>query len=432
MSSLSQIINDPIQVINQATAPIQSPTFTGTVTVPTPTTGDNSSKLATTAFVRNSISALEYYYKEPQVYQSAALAQSHSTSMVFDASGNLYWSVLNYANASTSIMTSYIIKITPNGTSSQFASATTYGAQRSALAVDASGNIFWALTNSFNSSAPTGALFNYVYKITPAGTQTTFATTPALNTAADVALTIDTSGNIYWALSVSGAQQTSFTQTSLLYKMAPGFSGGGTPTLYQSVTSYCAYGTGLAFDTAGNLYWSMMNNYNGTTYFLTSYVYKITPAGTMTTFASVPTNGAEDGSLVMGADGNLYWAVCNVGNYTSILTGLTSYVYKITPAGALTTFASVQLNQAFGGKLAFDALGNLYWSLSVNASTGYDMIYKITSSGVVTTIASIPETVSAGGHSIIFDSAGNLYRSQSSAVSNTTTAYIYRLDKQQY
>jgi hypothetical protein len=45
---------EPIDL--SAFAPINSPTFTGTPTAPTPTFGDNSSKLATTAFVESAVS----------------------------------------------------------------------------------------------------------------------------------------------------------------------------------------------------------------------------------------------------------------------------------------------------------------------------------------------------------------------------------------
>ena len=43
-------------------APINSPAFTGTPTAPTPTTGDNSAKIATTEFVQNSVSGVTVLY----------------------------------------------------------------------------------------------------------------------------------------------------------------------------------------------------------------------------------------------------------------------------------------------------------------------------------------------------------------------------------
>jgi hypothetical protein len=65
LSSISTIngeittINGEITTINSTLttlAPINSPSFTGTPTAPTPTAGDNSTKLATTAFVTTAVS----------------------------------------------------------------------------------------------------------------------------------------------------------------------------------------------------------------------------------------------------------------------------------------------------------------------------------------------------------------------------------------
>ena len=90
---------------------------------------------------------------------------------------------------------------------------------------------------------------------------------------------------------------------------------------------------GLAFDSAGNLYVANVGN---------DTVSEVTPAGAVSTFAS----GFDlpDG-LAFDSAGNLY--VANVGNNT---------VSEVTPAGAVSTFAS-----GFNGPvgLAFDA-GNLY------------------------------------------------------------------------
>jgi hypothetical protein len=43
-------------------APLLSPTFTGTPAAPTPTAGDNSTKVATTAFVQSAIAAQKFPY----------------------------------------------------------------------------------------------------------------------------------------------------------------------------------------------------------------------------------------------------------------------------------------------------------------------------------------------------------------------------------
>lgn len=57
-NNLSDVANAATARGNLGAAPTASPTFTGTVTIPTPTGGDNSTKAASTAFVDTAISGL--------------------------------------------------------------------------------------------------------------------------------------------------------------------------------------------------------------------------------------------------------------------------------------------------------------------------------------------------------------------------------------
>jgi DNA-binding beta-propeller fold protein YncE len=93
--------------------------------------------------------------------------------MVFDSSGNLY--VAN-DNSNT------IIKITPGGTQSLFATVGT-GGNLGQIVTDSAGNFY---TVNFGDS---------LYKITPSGTVTTFASGGALTSA--IGLAIDPAGNFY-------------------------------------------------------------------------------------------------------------------------------------------------------------------------------------------------------------------------------------------
>ena len=141
---------------------------------------------------------------------------------------------------------------------------------------------------------------------------------------------------------------------------------------------------GLAFDASGNLYFT-----NGST-----QVDKVTPAGAITTFAT----GFDDPSgLAFDSAGNLF--VANSGNNT---------VSEVTPAGAVSTFAT-GIDSPLA--LAFDAAGNLY----VNSSADVD---KVTPAGVVSTFAA----TGFGPVGLAFDAAGNLYVGQYSAIDMVTPA----------
>lgn len=60
-NNLNDVTNVATARTNIGAAPLASPTFTGTPTAPTPTAGDNSTKLATTAFVAGATGALQGY-----------------------------------------------------------------------------------------------------------------------------------------------------------------------------------------------------------------------------------------------------------------------------------------------------------------------------------------------------------------------------------
>ena len=57
-------LNRLVTLINEKFAPLASPTLTGVPTAPTPTTGDDSTKIATTAFVQNALSSSDAVVEE--------------------------------------------------------------------------------------------------------------------------------------------------------------------------------------------------------------------------------------------------------------------------------------------------------------------------------------------------------------------------------
>ena len=136
-------------------------------------------------------------------------------------------------------------------------------------------------------------------------------------------------------------------------------------------------GSGLAFDTAGNLY---ADTYN------TGTVLKIAPNGSSTLFAS---GMSSPYGMVFDTSGNLY--VANSGNGT---------ISKITAGGVVSTYAS-GLNQPL--EIAIDSSNNIY---SANPALG--TIVKITTDQVVHPFISGLTTPSI----MVFDSAGTLYASR--------------------
>lgn len=285
------------------------------------------------------------------------------------------------------------------------------------IAVDLGGVVYVADTN--NST---------IRKVTQAGVVTTIAGQAGVLGSADAVgtnatfrypfgLNVDASGNIYVA----------DTTNDEIRVIAPG---GAVTTLAGSpTTAGSSDGTGaaarfnspsgLAFDAAGNAYVSDTGN---------NTVRKVTAGGVVTTLAGVAgTSGSSDGNgaaasfdqvagIAADASGNLY--VADSGNST---------IRKITPAGAVTTFAGLAGNTGsqdgtgtgasfmYPSGVAFDHTGNLYVADTLNYA-----IRVITPAGVVTTLAGNPGFSGAADgngaaatfnwpRALTVDASGNIY-----------------------
>jgi sugar lactone lactonase YvrE len=173
--------------------------------------------------------------------------------------------------------------------------------------------------------------------------------------------------------------------SAILLIAVPGVAHAQTTLPHETVARFDAP-RGVAIDRGGNVY--VADYYSNT-------IRKIAPAGVVTTFAgSARLAGAVDGTgsearfnhpsgLATDSGGNIY--VADTDNHT---------IRKITPTGTVTTFAgsarmagtadgtgnAARFNQPEG--VATDSNGNIYVADSVNRT-----IRKITASGVVTTLA---------------------------------------------
>lgn len=144
--------------------------------------------------------------------------------------------------------------------------------------------------------------------------------------------------------------------------------------------------TGLALDAAGDVF--VADGVNGT-------VSKVTPAGAVSTFASVP----DAYGLAFDNAGNLY--VSGAGT-----------IHKVTPGGAVSTFVS---GLGGSGSIAFDSSGNLF----VVSNSG-NTIRRIAPDGMVSPFASL-----VGPIGLTIDSSGNLYSAR--FVSNQTTEEVVKI-----
>jgi sugar lactone lactonase YvrE len=180
-------------------------------------------------------------------------------------------------------------------------------------------------------------------------------------------------------------------------------AGGGQPNDVPA-TSVGVQAASVAVDATGNVF-------TGT---LTAYIFKVDPAGTLTTIAGAGVGGhSGDGGpaaaalvsrgpgVAVDSAGNLY--VADTSN---------SRIRKVSPSGVITTIAgtgsagfsgdggpatSAQLAGPRG--VAVDSLGTIYI-----ADTGNDRIRKVTPAGVITTLSSVfsPQAVATDGSDQVY------------------------------
>ena len=227
---------------------------------------------------------------------------------------------------------------------------TSGGIPMGSLAFDKNGNLF--CTSHTNS----------ILKITPSGTVSTFVNS-GLNFGATTGqgyLAFDKKGNLFCS------------DNEKIVKITPD---GSVSTFVNEVVS------AMLFDKNGIMFCTTP----------ASTIIKITPSGSISTFVNSGLDTAA--GLAFDRSGNLYCS--DVG------TGINK-IFKITPSGNMTEFASV--DNLLG--LMTDKNGNLY------TGTQNNKLFRISSSGVVqeliTTGATIDDIASA-----VFDNRGNLYSSNS-------------------
>ena len=181
------------------------------------------------------------------------------------------------------------------------------------------------------------------------------------------------------------------TFAGIQYTTATGLYGGDGGA---ATSAYLASPTGVAVDTAGNVYIADVGN---------ARIRKVNGLGIITTIAGNGTYGySGDGTLATSAELNYPWgvAVDRVGN-VYIADGGNARIRKINTAGIISTFAgngtygySGDGGSATSAKLsgpwsvAVDGAGNVYIAEAGNTFTATgSRIRKINTSGIISTIA---------------------------------------------
>ncbi len=327
----------------------------------------------------------------------------------------------------TSATSGATIRYTTNGTAPTSTTGTIYSGPVSIGATTTLEAIAYE-TGLVNSTVTTG-----VYTFAPAAAAPTFSPTAGTYTSAQtVTITSATTGaSIHYTIDGSIPTEANGTLYSgpvslngttlfkaIAYKSAmadspvtSGFYTIGSPAVILNVLSNNGASGNLVQGSDGNFYGTTDNGD-----YADGSVFKLTPAGvltTLTSFNGVNGNGPE--GLLQGSDGSFYGTTLFGGNFDD------GTVFKMTPAGALTTLVSFNGANGNGPRagLVQGSDGNFYGTTQGGGSSDDGTVFKMTSAGVLTSLVSFTGANGAYPYSsLVQGSDGNFYGTTSGGGSN--------------
>ena len=263
-------------------------------------------------------------------------------------------------------------------------------------------------SNNFNSGT--------IFRLSPAGTLTTIYNFCSEQNCTDgtgpQGVIRPTNGFLYGTTIGGGAYN---------YGTVFAFSASGNlTTLY----SFCAQSGCPDGGTPHMLVQASDGNFYGTTGEGGAYgsgtAFKITPTGDLTTlysFCSQPNcvDGAGVGAMVQASDGNFY-GTGSGGNYGNDCPYGCGTIFKMTPAGVLTTLYSFCAQSGCPDGATPDAPlmlasdGNLYGTTINGGAYGWGTVFKITLGGTLTTLVAFDGSDGGATYAGLMQATdGNLY-----------------------
>jgi sugar lactone lactonase YvrE len=248
-----------------------------------------------------------YKYTSTGVQSIFVSGLSRPRGVAFDHAANLFVATMTCDVSGT--CQGAIVKITPRGAQSTFATFSQQNFQPEGVAFDSAGNLFVMAIDLTDTN-----LASTIYKFTPGGVQSTFGSVPGQG----AGLAFDVAGNLFAADAVDVT----------IYKFDPD----GTRSVFVGPSAFPPnnFPVGLAQDRFGNLFASTESGFVNDP---SNVVLKFTPDGVGSTFAANLDNYPR--GLAFNKGGQLF--VAEVGEEPNAPTP--GDILKFTPDGTRTVFA---------------------------------------------------------------------------------------------
>ncbi|MHA3771210.1 beta strand repeat-containing protein [Verrucomicrobiota bacterium sgz303538] len=329
--------------------------------------------------------------------------RSPSAGLLKGSDGNLYGTTSDGGTSNYGT----VFRLTPAGVLTTLASFNrTNGSNPLANLVEGSDGNFYGTTSD-------GGTSNYgtVFKMTPAGELTTLTSFNRTNGSNPYAGLVEGSdGNFYGTTELGGA-----SGSGTVFKMTP--AGELTTFISFSLTNGSNPLAKLVEGSDGNFYGTTSEG--GVSGYGT--VFKVTPSGNFTTLVSFSSlnGGYPRAELVEGSDGNFYGTTSGTPSQGALRGNGT--VFKVTPAGELTTLVSFDFTNGrnpYAG-LVVGSDGNFYGTTSQGGANNCGTLFKMTPAGELTTLVSFDFANGSNPYAgLVEGSDGNFYGTTSQGGAN--------------
>jgi uncharacterized repeat protein (TIGR03803 family) len=275
-----------------------------------------------------------------------------------------------------------VFKLAPNGsftTLYSFQAATPDEANPTILISGADGNLYGA-----TAPRAAGDRNGMIFKVTPSGTFTPLYSFQDGKGTHAISLIQGADGNFYGTAAGDSSggffnHPAALHNPGIFFRLTPA----GAFTVLYTFTGGAdgSFPSGLTQGIDGNFYGSTVYGPESPSNVFSGYgtIFKITPAGALTTLYSFTggSDGGNPGNIIQGKDGNLY----GVADYPAIRT-----LFRVTPAGVRSTVYSFTAANGTGpSQLTPNTDGNIYGTTQTGGIPNVGTLFKIDPAGQVTT-----------------------------------------------